>query len=199
MDIDNKSLKYLTETLNVSRETISQLEKFVALTIEWNKAINLISPATVPDIWWRHIVDSAQIVPLIPAGIKHIVDLGSGGGFPALILAIMGPYKMTLIESDKRKTIFLREVVRQLGLPNVTIINQRIEAAPPQHGDLVMARALAALDQLMIWAKPHGNHFMFLKGSHYRSEILALGDIGTMKIIEHPSVTDDQAAIIEIK
>lgn len=196
---DNKSLKYINETLNVSRETLAKLEKFVALTLEWNKAINLISPATVPDIWWRHIVDSAQLYPLIPAGTKHLVDLGSGGGFPAIILAILGVPKVTMIESDQRKSIFLREASRQLDLKNTVIVNQRIEAAEPQNGDIVSARALASLDKLIEWAKPHGNHFIFPKGEHVRTEMMGLGDVSGMEIIEHPSVTDELAAIIEIK
>ncbi|HEY1096060.1 MAG TPA: 16S rRNA (guanine(527)-N(7))-methyltransferase RsmG [Alphaproteobacteria bacterium] len=196
---DNKSLKYMTETLNVSRETLPKLEKFVQLAIEWNKAINLISPGSIPDIWWRHIVDSAQLYPLLPAETKHLVDLGSGGGFPAIILAILGVPKVTMIESDQRKSIFLREVSRQLDLRNTVIVNHRIETAEPQKADIVTARALASLDKLIAWAKPHGNHFIFPKGEHVRTEMMSLGDVSHMEITEHSSVTDDLATIIEIK
>lgn len=195
---DRKSLEYLNNTLNVSRETLGKLEKFGNLAIEWNKAINLISPSTIPDIGWRHVVDSAQIFPLISSAAKHIVDLGSGGGFPALILAILGAPKVTMIESDKRKCIFLREASRQLGLANIAIINSRIEAAPPQHADIVTARALANLEKLITWARPHGSHFIFPKGEHYRSEILELGD-HSYQIDVQPSVTDENAAIITVK
>lgn len=195
---DRKSLEYLNNTLNVSRETLGKLEKFGNLAIEWNKAINLISPSTVPDIGWRHVVDSAQILPHIPSTAKHIVDLGSGGGFPALILAILGAPKVTMIESDKRKCVFLREASRQLCLANISIINSRIEAAPPQQADIVTARALANLEKLIAWARPHGSHFIFPKGEHYRSEILELGD-HSYQIDVQPSVTDENAAIITVK
>jgi 16S rRNA (guanine527-N7)-methyltransferase len=195
---DQKSLDYLNGTLSVSRETLEKLEKFGHLAVEWNKAINLISPSTVPDIGWRHVVDSAQIFSFIPKDTKHLVDLGSGGGFPAIILAILGVAKVTMIESDKRKSIFLKEASRQLGLNNTVIINSRVEAAPPQNADIVTARALANLGQLIEWAKPHGHHFIFPKGEHYRSEILELGD-HSYNIDVRPSVTDDNAAIIIIK
>jgi 16S rRNA (guanine527-N7)-methyltransferase len=195
---DNKSAEYLNETLRVSRETFEKLEKFGNLAIEWNKAINLISPSTITDMGWRHIVDSAQILPFIPDGANHLVDLGSGGGFPAIILAILGVPKVTMIESDKRKSIFLKEASRQLGLTNTAIINSRIEAAPAQKADIVTARALANLGQLIEWAKPHGSYFVFPKGGHYRSEILELGD-HNYQIDVQPSVTDENAAIITIK
>jgi 16S rRNA (guanine527-N7)-methyltransferase len=194
---DSKSLAYL-DKLDVSRETLEKLEKFGHLAIEWNKAINLISPSTIPYIGWRHIVDSAQLYSFIPAETKHLVDLGSGGGFPAIILAIMGVAKVTMIESDKRKSIFLKEASRQLGLNNTVIINSRIEAAPPQNADIVTARALANLGQLITWAKPHATHFVFPKGGHYRSEILELGE-HTYNIDVKNSVTDENAAIIIVK
>lgn len=200
MSIDNKSLKYLIDILNVSRETLERLEIFVRLTKEWQKAINLISPSTVPDIWWRHIVDSAQLYPLIPAHIRSIVDLGSGGGFPALVLAVLADegQTYTMIESDRRKGIFMKEAARSMGLTNVTVITSRIEAAPPQQADLVTARALASLTQLLEWAKPHGSSFLFPKGEHFQDEIDEL-PAQTYQIQVHPSVTDEKARIITLQ
>lgn len=200
MTIDNKSLKYLNESLNVSRETLGRLEIFVRLTEEWQKAINLISPSTVKDIWWRHIVDSAQLYPLIAPYVRSIVDLGSGGGFPALVLAAMSETErtVTLIESDRRKGIFLKEAARSMGLTNVTVITSRIEAAPPQYADLVTARALASLSQLVEWAKPHGSSFLFPKGEHFQDEIAAL-PANTYKVAIHSSVTDDKARIVALQ
>lgn len=200
MQPDNKSLNYMQETLNVSRETLAKLEQFAVLTVEWNKAINLVSPTTVPDLWWRHIVDSAQLYPLIPDDAHHIVDLGSGGGFPAIILAILanGQKRFTLIESDNRKCIFLREAIRTTGLTGVTVITNRIEKAPPQKADLVTARALASLTQLLDWAKPHGSRFLFPKGGQVADEIAEL-PADTYNIVTYPSVTDTAAKIVAIQ
>lgn len=200
MQPDTKSLKYLTEMLNVSRETFQKLEQFANLTVEWNKAINLVSPTTIPDLWWRHIVDSAQLYPLIGDDIHHIVDLGSGGGFPAIILAILadGTKKFTLIESDNRKCIFLREAIRTIGLKDVTVITDRAEKAQPQQADLVTARALAPLTQLLEWAKPHGSQFLFPKGEQVDDEIAAL-PANTYHIVKQASITDSSAKIVTIQ
>src|SRR5215475_8994605 len=102
----------------VSRETLARLEAMVETLLRWQKAINLVGRATLDDVWTRHILDSAQLAPLIPAEAKSLVDLGSGAGFPGLVLAALRPeLETTLIESDARKSAYLGEAARRMGLP----------------------------------------------------------------------------------
>lgn len=196
---DVKSLKYLQETLNVSRETLMRLQMFVDLTLEWQKAINLVSPATLPQIWERHIVDSAQLYPLLPIRTRSVLDIGSGGGFPAIVLAIIAAdtLKFTLVESDRRKGIFLREAARVVGLKNINVVTTRIERLPPQNFDLVTARALATTTQILAWAKPYSHRFLFPKGENVDSEIMDLPK--TYKIKSFQSLTDSHAKILLIE
>ena len=115
---------------NVSRETLEALTVYVALLEKWQPRINLISPASLPDIWHRHIFDSAQLLAhmpeLAPGEPRRILDIGSGAGFPGLVLSIMGGVTVDLVESDQRKAVFLSTVIRELGLP-AKVHNQRIE------------------------------------------------------------------------
>src|SRR4029434_790258 len=143
--------------VDVSRETLGQLEALVETLVRWQKAINLVGRATMEDVWTRHILDSAQLVPLIPADAKSLADLGSGGGFPGLVLAALRPdLDMTLIEADARKAAVLGEAGRRmaLGKPRRVVI-ARIEEAPPAKAEVVTARALAPLGQLLVWADRH--------------------------------------------
>lgn len=132
----------------VSRETLDRLTCFADLLVRWTAKINLISPGDVPHLWERHILDSLQLVPLIERGTR-VTDLGSGGGFPGLILAIAADADVTLVESDRRKATFLREASRATGCCRTTVVNQRIEAASVQPAPVVTARALANLSQLL--------------------------------------------------
>src|SRR6056297_139742 len=148
-----------TDRLNVSRETIERLKLYEALLHKWNPRINLVSRASLVDSWARHIEDSMQIYGLAPHSVDHWVDLGSGGGFPGLVVAIMGmdqksPAKVTLVESDTRKCAFLRSVVRETGAP-ATIINDRIENITGLEADVISARALTDLSQLIGYANQH--------------------------------------------
>lgn len=145
--------------LNVSRETLERLETYAALLTKWNPRINLVSKATLRDLWTRHIADSAQLFHLAPHPVKHWVDLGSGGGFPGLVVAIMAmetgsPVHVTLVESDTRKCAFLRTAIRETGAP-ATVINDRIEDLPPLLGDVISARALADLSTLLGYVNHH--------------------------------------------
>ena len=136
----------------------SDLEKYIELLKKWQKAVNLISLNTLPDIWNRHILDSAQLYLLIPDKKITLVDMGSGAGFPALVLAILnknnnGPIQqMFLIESDMKKTLFLKEVIRELKLP-VQVLNKRIENVSGIQADVLTARALSSLSDLLILGK----------------------------------------------
>jgi 16S rRNA (guanine527-N7)-methyltransferase len=164
--------------VDVSRETFERLEAYVALMKKWNSAINLVSPSTISEIWTRHILDSAQIYGLEPESPNIWCDLGSGGGLPALVVAIMAKdanpdLLVTCIESDLRKATFLRTVARELEL-NLSVLSERIEKAEPQNADVLSARALASLDALCGFAERHlkaGGVAIFPKGENYRQEI----------------------------
>src|SRR6185369_225024 len=141
--------------VNVSRETISALETYAGLLRKWQKAINLVSGATLDDVWRRHFLDSAQLLPLIPEGDGHITDLGSGAGFPGLVLALLSGRPTHLVESDQRKAAFLGEVARATGCAGrVQIHAARVEALKPWGAAVITARALADLTQLLDWASP---------------------------------------------
>ena len=164
--------------LDVSRETMERLEILAALLKKWNKGINLVSKSTISDLWTRHILDSAQIAYAAPHNVRHWVDIGSGGGFPGLVIAILAaetgyPQKLTMIESDQRKCAFLRTVLREAGV-TANVIPQRIEEAPRQHAQVMSARALADLTTLLSFSERHlrtDGHAVLLKGESWRKEV----------------------------
>jgi 16S rRNA (guanine527-N7)-methyltransferase len=189
--------------VDVSRETRDQLEALVHTLGRWQKAINLVGKATLEDIWVRHILDSAQLVPLIPRQTQHLVDLGSGGGFPGLVLAAMRPdMRVTLIESDARKGAFLGEAGRRMGLKiPPTVVISRIEAAPPAGADVVTARALAPLSQLLVWAAPHRADTaicLFHKGKGWQGEITEAKKDWDLEAQPFASVTDRDAVLLRV-
>ncbi|NHN85033.1 16S rRNA (guanine(527)-N(7))-methyltransferase RsmG [Acetobacter musti] len=157
---------------NVSRETQERLTCFADLLTRWTARINLISPGDVPHLWDRHIRDCLQLVPLVERGTT-ITDLGSGGGFPGIILAIATDAEVTLIESDRRKAAFLREASRATGC-RTRVVDQRIENVEIPRAPVVTARALAGLPQLLGWTEkllaPDG-YALFLKGQHAPDEL----------------------------
>ena len=163
---------------NVSRETNERLEVYVALLRKWNPSINLDSKASLENLWSRHILDSAQIYNMVPQTVEHWVDLGSGGGFPGLVIAIMSMErktsgKFTLVESDARKCTFLRTVIRETGV-DAKVLNNRIEEIPPLEADIVSARALADLSTLLHYAERHmrpGGAALFPKGETWQKEL----------------------------
>lgn len=192
--------------MNVSRETIADLEGFAALTTKWNAKINLVARGTINDLWNRHIVDSAQLYRFAPESYEKWVDIGSGGGFPGIVMAIIGKAKcpnaeFCMIESDQRKAAFLRTVARELQLP-VNVIAKRIEDASPQKADVVSARALASLSGLIPHAvrhlSPHGTA-LFHKGRQAASEIADAQKNWSFDLEEYPSITDPEARILAIQ
>ena len=161
---------------DVSRETRRQLDVLVETLERWQKAINLVGKTTLEGVWKRHIVDSAQVVPLIPAQAKTLADLGSGGGFPGLVIAAMRPdLDITMIESDARKAAFLGEASRKMVLAKPPkLVIKRIEVAPPAHAEVVTARALAPLTQLLEWSDRHRMDTaicLFHKGKGWQAEV----------------------------
>ena len=147
----------LTCICDVSRETIQSLRVYANLLEKWNKTINLVSKSTINHMWERHFLDSAQLWPHIPENAKTLVDIGSGAGFAGLVLAIIGKEKkpnlrVVLIESDTRKCAFMRNVSRETNI-NVEIITKRIEEVDDLKADVVTARALATVSQLLDYSK----------------------------------------------
>lgn len=188
---------------DVSRETRRRLEIFVETLERWQKAINLVSRSTMEGAWKRHIVDSAQVVPLIPSTAETLADLGSGGGFPGLVIAAMRPdLRVILIESDARKAAFLGEVGRRMGLENQPkIAISRIEAAPPAAADVVTARALAPMKQLLGWAQRHRKDTaicLFHKGKGWPAEVEEAKKEWDFSPEPIASVTDRDAVILRI-
>lgn len=188
----------------VSHETRARLEQYLALLNKWQKTINLVSPGTLPEAWERHFVDSAQIAPLLPAGAFALYDLGSGAGFPGLVLAIMRPdIRVHLVESDERKAAFLQTVSRETGA-GVTVHNCRIEALPPGTApDVVTARALAALPQLLAWALPWAEanpalSLLLPKGKNAVEEVETARAHYNFVLDEYPSITAHDARILRV-
>jgi len=191
--------------LNVSRETLDRLSSFAALLEKWNPRINLVSRNSLSDLWTRHIADSVQLFDCVaPEG--HWVDLGSGGGFPGLIVAILAAdaapnLRVTMIESDQRKSAFLRAAARETGA-TCTIIAERIEAVEPQQADILSARALADLETLLGFADRHLNRSgvaLFPKGVTWQKELDAARQRWKFKAQPITSITDPEAVILKVE
>lgn len=191
-------------SLNVSRETIDKLEIYLKLLIKWQKAINLVSSKTLPDAWNRHFVDSAQLLPLIPKHVKTIADIGSGAGFPGVVLAILRPdIEVHLIESDEKKCQFMRTVSRETNV-KIHVHPKRIEQAHDvARPDMISARALASLEELfgyvLPWAEQNNELTMlFLKGERSADEIEHARTKYSFDVEHFDSETDGNASILRI-
>jgi len=195
----------------VSRETISAwpavFSAYADILAKWQRTINLIGPKTLPDVWTRHFLDSAQLAPLVPAEARTLTDLGAGAGFPGLVLALLLPrLSVRLVESDARKAAFLAEAARATLGPEqakarVTIVRGRAEDLAPAPQDVVTARALAPLERLLGWASPclsDGTICLFPKGAEAASELTEAAKGWTMNVVRHPSETDPRATILEL-
>lgn len=192
----------------VSRETLLRLTVYADLLTRWTRAINLVSAASLGDLWRRHMLDSAQLSPLLPrapAGRPRvIVDLGSGAGFPGLVLAILGAGDLHLVESDRRKGAFLREAVRETGCP-AQLHNSRIEEMAPIPTDVVTARACAPLAKLLGYAYKFQDQAsgrrpccLFLKGRRVDEELTEAKKRWKMTVEPFPSRTDPGGTILRI-
>ena len=163
---------------NVSRETMDKFDAYEALIRKWNRSINLVSRTTLDQVWSRHFHDSASAYDLAKINQGNWVDLGSGGGFPGAVIAIMAhgagsPIQVTCIESDIRKCEFLRSLARTLNI-KLNVLSRRIEDAPPQAANILSARALTSLSNLLGFAERHlapDGHAIFLKGATWQSEL----------------------------
>lgn len=190
----------------VSRETYERLEAFETTFLRWTARINLASASTLKDVWVRHILDSAQLLPLAKDAHRW-ADIGSGGGFPGAILAILlaesPDTSILLIESNGKKASFLRSVLGELA-PSARIIARRAEMviAEEPAPDVVTARAVASLAELLTLTEPWldaGARALFHKGRDYRSEVKLAGDMWNLDLVEHPSAVDTQSVILDIR
>ncbi|GAB5447208.1 16S rRNA (guanine(527)-N(7))-methyltransferase RsmG [Gymnodinialimonas sp.] len=190
----------------VSRETMERLELFHTLLLKWQKTINLVAPSTLDEAWSRHFVDSAQIFELVPKAATHWLDLGSGGGFPGLVVAAMArdtqpQLSVTLVESDIRKCGFMREAARKMDV-QAEILAHRISDIPPQSADVISARALSQLLTLIDHATPHMTAktcLLFPKGSSYKAELESLSLDWQSKADAIASVTDPDAVVLRFQ
>jgi 16S rRNA (guanine527-N7)-methyltransferase len=202
---------------NVSRETLDRLTTYAGLLEKWQKAINLVSKNSLPDLWQRHMLDSAQLYgiahqiiddsegQLLPLEKSLWLDLGSGAGFPGLVLAIMGVGNVHLVESDMRKCTFMREVARETNT-NVSIHTCRIEKLQdqkdsPDQADFISARALAKVDQLLVWAdtfRSPDTVCLFPKGQDVDSELDHLLQSDDSIIKKWPSRTQEQSVVLQV-
>jgi 16S rRNA (guanine527-N7)-methyltransferase len=186
---------------NVSRETLDRLAKYVELLTSWNRRINLVGRDTIGDVWRRHILDSAQLFPLIPREARSLVDLGSGAGLPGLVLAIMGVPEVHLIESDGKKAVFLREALRITGAPAI-VHAQRIDRVPAFAADIVTARALAPLPELLAISERflgRSTICLFLKGRMVDEELTDAAKTWHIRVDRQPSLTDPSGCILRLE
>lgn len=202
MDTDFELQKYA-----VSRETIEKLKAFVGILREWNSKMNLVSKNSLEDVWQRHILDSLQLVEYLPSNLRHLVDIGSGAGFPGIVLAIVmaekfPDAKITLVESITKKTVYLNDVCQKLALKNVQIINNRVENIVFKDVDVITARAVAALDVLCGYAyKIFGSKglMLFLKGKTYEQEHELAGKNWHYAMKLYPNRYSDDGVVMELR
>ncbi len=189
------------EENQVPRETRIKLERYATLLVEENEKINLVAASTIPDLWKRHFWDSAQLFALLPRETTCLVDLGSGAGFPGLVLAIMGGLEVHLIESIGKKARFLEKVAAELA-PNVTVHQERAEKIRNLRADVVTARAVAPLAELLSLAKPFlksDGVCLFLKGQKADAELTEARKYWTFSAEKRESRTDPSGAVLLIR
>jgi 16S rRNA (guanine527-N7)-methyltransferase len=187
--------------LDVSRETLQRLTIHLELLERWQGAINLVGPGALKDPWRRLILDSAQLVRYLPQDNAGLVDLGSGAGFPGMVLAILGVPGVHLIESDRRKAVFLREVARLTGT-SVEVHALRIERIAGWPSDVVTARALAPLPRLLKLAAPFltpATTCLFLKGRDVERELTEARKTWHMIAQLSPSLSDPTGVVLQLR
>ena len=189
-----------SKDIPVSRETLARLREFVHLLLRWQKSLNLVGSSTVVDIWRRHILDSAQIYQYLKTP-GCLVDLGSGAGFPGIVLAIMGYPAVKLIESNGKKCAFLRNVSQALDI-DAEVIQCRIEDhKPTKRAAYITSRALAPLEKLLIYSEPlisrHGK-CIFMKGKNVVPELTRAKKIWNMEVQKHISMSNSRGVVLEI-
>lgn len=190
---------------NVSRETLERFKTYCRLLEAWQKRINLIGPGTAGDIWKRHFYDSWQLIPLLKKAGKRpekltFLDIGSGAGFPGLVLSLATGAKVFLAEPNAKKCAFLRAVIRETGA-NTEVLQSKIEEFSPFPTDIVTSRALAKIDRIIDWGQPflkRNGEFWLLKGRGVDEELTLAKKKRNMTAEAFPSLTDPKGKIIRL-
>lgn len=191
--------EFLSE-VNVSRETLDRLLIYAELLQKWQKAINLIGKSTLPDLWRRHMLDSAQLLSHTTRSSGIWLDLGSGAGFPPLVIGICSNFEVHAVESDQRKCLFMQNVSRETSA-GVTVHNRRIEEMEPFAADIISARALAPLEKLLTLAAPFvrkDTELFFLKGQDVDEELTIASKCWNMEVEKLRSLTSEDGCILKI-
>ena len=196
-----------TDSREITPDILARLDRFVALLLQWQGTTNLVAPSTLPDLWTRHVADSLQLLPLAP-GARHWIDLGSGGGFPGLVIACaltdVPGARVHLVESNLKKAAFLREAARIADVP-ATVHARRIEDVVDGFAEpveIVTARALASLEKLLESAYPllkRGAQALFLKGQDVDAELTAASKCWTINAELIQSATDSLGRIVRVR
>ncbi len=196
-------VKQFQEVTGVNDETLQRLLAYSELLEKWQKKINLVGSNTIADLWSRHMLDSAQLLPLLPRPECTILDIGSGAGFPGLVLAILGGPQVTLVESDGRKCAFLSEAVRKTQAGSlVNLQNCRIEEFSSSKVDVVIARGLAPLEKLLVFAERFlrsDSICLFLKGKKADEELTKTEKNWIMKTTKFQSQSDPSGTILKLE
>lgn len=191
------------DTLNVSRETLADLEQFIDLLADWSGRINLVGPNELSQIWTRHVLDSAQLLPMLRPNAR-VIDFGSGAGFPGLVLACHVKHaggQVSMVESVGKKCAFLSDVITKLHLP-ARVLNKRVEALEAETFDFVTARAFSPLPKLLDYAEPwlmRGATGLFFKGERWQEELTQAQEYWTLAYEAIPSRTSQTGVILKIK
>ncbi len=193
---------FVKSGLDVSRETREKFRRYTELLLKWQKVINLVSDASLEDMAERHFLDSAQLIKYIPNKQIKLVDMGSGAGFPGMVLSMLGMTDVHLIESDVRKATFLREVSRETNTP-VTIHDDRVEDTKIPDIDVITARAMAPLQELLtlsdsISTEGHPFFCLLLKGEKAEEEIIKARKRWNFTLEMQQSITDKDGRVLKI-
>lgn len=190
---------WFAEQFAVPRGTMARFDRYAELLADWQGRMNLVGPATLPDVWRRHFADSAQLSRYMAAGY-HWLDIGAGGGFPGMVLALLGWGRFTLVDSVAKKCRFLEALRDELDLVSqVAILPARIEQLPTLGVDVVTARATADLARLFDWSIRHarpGGTFLFPKGRRWQEEVNDARKKFAFDLQPAPSMTESEARIL---
>ena len=190
---------------NVSRETLARLKLLVDLLEDWNQRHNLVSRRSLAEVWCRHVWDSAQLLDFIPASAGSLVDLGSGAGFPGMVLAVLlrdrPRFRTVLYEATRKKSAFLVAAAERISVA-AEVRHARIEDAPPESFDVVAARACAPLPRLLLYAhifQGPNTRNLFLKGQNVGPELTEAHRSWKMSVERHPSRSDSSGTILVVE